>query len=183
MQNFTSPKDFLAINRVAHEEASDGWRLQVNDVSVLIPKDLRTVQFSRKTNWELSSAASSMLVAKDGRKIDVMFSDAKNRCATWEECGAIGGWRICLDGFAKDNVELKLGIVLFIGMDWQTSDILLEFRALENQEERVKECRWPGGFANDCVATTVLPFMLGMLIQKDWPREIVGYPYTLDPES
>ena len=141
MNNFTSPKDFLAVNRVNHEETADGWRLQVNDVSVVIPKDLQTVQFSRKTNWELSSAASSMKIAKGDKRLDVSFSDAKNRHATWEEFGAIGGWRICLDGFAKDDVELKLGVVLFVGLDWQTNDILLEFRALENQEERVKECR------------------------------------------
>ena len=129
MNNFTSPKDFLAVNRVNHEETADGWRLQVNDVSVLIPKDLRTVQFSRKTNWELSSAASSMLVAKGNVKLDVQFSDAQNRHATWEEFGALGGWRICLDGFVKNDVKLKLGVVLFIGLDWQTSDIILEFRA------------------------------------------------------
>ncbi|MBR5025321.1 MAG: hypothetical protein IKX48_09650, partial [Victivallales bacterium] len=183
MNNFTSPKDFLAVNRVKHDETADGWRLQVNDVSVVIPKDLHTVQFSRKTNWELSSAASSMLVAKGNDKLDIQFSDAKKHCATWEEFGAIGGWRICLDGFVKNDIELKLGIVLFIGLDWQTSDIILEFRALENQEERVKECRWPGGFAKDDVETTVLPFMQGMLIPKDWPREIVGYPDALDPES
>ena len=77
MNNFTSPKDFLAVNRVNHDETADGWRLQVNDVSVVIPKDLRTVQFSRKTNWELSSAASSMLVAKGNDKLDIQFSDAK----------------------------------------------------------------------------------------------------------
>ena len=183
MNNFTSPKDFLAVNRVNHEETADGWRLQVNDVSVVIPKDLRNVQFSNKTDWELSSAASSMKIAKGDKRLDVSFSDAKNRHATWEEFGAVGGWRICLDGFAKDDVELKLGVVLFIGLDWQTNDILLEFRALENQEERVKECRWPGGFAKDDVETTVLPFMQGMLIPKDWPREIVGYPDALDPES
>ena len=63
MKDFTSPTDFLAVNRVKHEETADGWRLETDGVTVEIPKDLRTVRFSRKANWELSSDASSMLVA------------------------------------------------------------------------------------------------------------------------
>ncbi len=60
MKDFTSPTDFLAVNRVKHEETADGWRLEADGVTVEIPKDLRTVRFSRKANWGLSSDASSM---------------------------------------------------------------------------------------------------------------------------
>ena len=54
MKDFTSPTDFLAVNRVKHEETADGWRLEAEGVTVDIPKDLRTVRFSRKANWKLS---------------------------------------------------------------------------------------------------------------------------------
>ena len=90
MKDFTSPKDFLAVNRVRHDETADGWRLEACGVSVEIPRDLRTVRFMHKATWELKSNASSMLVAKDGRKIDISFSDAKSCCSSWEEFGAVG---------------------------------------------------------------------------------------------
>ncbi len=183
MQKLQEPKDFLARNRLQHTESEIAWILKSEQVTVEILKNRRQIRFVNQQQYALGSVESPLLIESAAGVEALDFADAQECECTWEEFGAVGGYRLKLSRFAKSNRDFPLDIVLFIGLNWQTDEAVLEFRPQESDGVRIRECRWPGGFAPECVDNTIMPFMQGMIIPKCQQQEAKGFFYCADPES
>jgi hypothetical protein len=84
------------------------------------------------------------------------------------------GVHIDLSGFRGKDSDLDVVIRLAVEMEQETGELLCEAMATEGGSQ-VRELVWPRGFAPGAADTTIVPFMQGMLLPRDWPRKVYLY--------
>jgi hypothetical protein len=87
----------------------------------------------------------------------------------------VGGLMICLRDFECPELgTMDLELRLVIGLELATEEVV--FRVIPH-EKRVSifECRWPKMVEPGCADVTVVPNMQGVLIPRDFPRQVVQY--------
>lgn len=88
--------------------------------------------------------------------------------------GYSAGLELELDGFTHQGTPLDLRLRLLVDLEWPEEELVFQVLPSEGQAA-IRQCRWPGPFAPDQVDATVVPFMQGMLLPRDWPREVRLY--------
>jgi hypothetical protein len=71
-------------------------------------------------------------------------------------------------------VKIDLVMQLFITLETSENELVFKIVPIEKQVS-VKECRWPKAFSPDSFDYTVVPFMQGMLLPKDWSKKVWLY--------
>ena len=69
---------------------------------------------------------------------------------------------------------MDLDMHLFICLEGRDEELVCELIASE-KTTKVLECFWPQAVANECFDATVVPFMQGMFLPKDWPKKVRLY--------
>jgi uncharacterized protein DUF5696 len=111
-------------------------------------------------------------VVEDSSRVKMKLADAENIEITPYETGYKTGIKIQLGGFKHKNRELDLELQLFITLETAEDELLFEAVPLEN-ENAIKELRWPRSFLPGSTDFTVLPYRQGVLLPQDWPKEAV----------
>ncbi len=100
------------------------------------------------------------------------LASAAHKTAGPGRIGSLSGLRISLKGFAgPTGQELDASLDLFIGLEGDDEELVCRIAALDG-EVRVREVLWPASFEPNSFDAAVVPFMQGMLLPKNWARQV-----------
>jgi len=137
--------------------------------------DLRmTIHTTGKTWSLLGSLPGDLAVETDGQTHSLRLADASEKTVTPYRTGFKTGVKVALRGFQHETTSIDLAIDLFICLEGQQEELVCEILAREDKAQ-VLECLWPAGLVPDSFDSTVVPFMQGMLLPKDWPQKVWLY--------
>ncbi|MCY2950702.1 MAG: DUF5696 domain-containing protein [Planctomycetota bacterium] len=122
--------------------------------------------------WEMMAAAKDDLTVEvGGKRVELSLVDAKK--AQWGEYrqGYLSGVKIELGEFANGG---DVGVTLWVGLEGFGEELVCEVMAREGQAV-VRQCLWPKGFDGREVDQTVVPYMQGMLLPRDWGKRVYLY--------
>jgi photosystem II stability/assembly factor-like uncharacterized protein len=155
------------------------WRLRGARTDVKI--DLDTLRLSASTPsaaWTTRPSFDGDLKLGDamGRELGATrLASAARKTAARYRTGSQTGIKISLAGFrAANGPEVEAPIDLFVGLEGRDEDLVCRILAVDG-DARVRELLWPASFEPGAFASTVVPFMQGMLLPKDWPRAVRLY--------
>ena len=141
----------------------------------LLASDLRmTVRTAGKTWSLLGSLPNDLVVEVSGKTYSLRLADAIEKSVSPYRTGFRTGLKVALRAFEHETTRIDLEIDLFIGLGGPQEELVCELVAREDQTQ-ILECLWPGGLAPDSFDSTVVPFMQGMLLPKDWPQKVWLY--------
>ncbi|OHB65575.1 MAG: hypothetical protein A2Y77_06440 [Planctomycetes bacterium RBG_13_62_9] len=114
------------------------------------------------------------MVEASGKTHSLRFADAGARTITPYQTGFKTGVKIALGDFQYDGTKSDLKIDLFLCLEGQREELVCELIAQE-ADTRVLECLWPPAMTAESFDSTVVPFMQGMLLPKDWAKKVRLY--------
>jgi len=155
------------------------WRLKGGRIEVSVDLDsLRLAATTPKGAWATQPSFEGDLKLGDasGRELAMSrLASASEKRAEPYRTGFQTGVKISLSGFRlADGGEVDPRIDLFVGLDGADEDLVCRILAVDG-EIRVRELIWPASFEPGSFASTVVPFMQGMLLPRDWPRAVRLY--------
>ncbi|MCL4181009.1 MAG: hypothetical protein KJ072_25100 [Verrucomicrobia bacterium] len=106
--------------------------------------------------------------------VNLALADARDKRITAYRTGYSTGLLVELGEFGAPDTPLDLRLTLIITLEGPDEDLVCEILAREGTST-VSELRWPGPFAAPSFDLTVVPFMQGVLIPKDWPEKVWLY--------
>jgi|GEM_PF-911513 len=155
------------------------WLLNGERRSVAV--DLETLGLTVKTGrgtWATKPSFDGDLRLGDAAAADLgafRLASAVRKTAAPHRTGFETGVKVSLAGFrAAAGPDIKARVDLFIGLEGQDEDLVCRILA-EDREVRVRELLWPASFEPRSFSSTVVPFMQGMLLPRDWPRAVRLY--------
>jgi BNR repeat-like domain/Family of unknown function (DUF5696) len=155
------------------------WRLEGSRNKVAV--DLTTLALTVTTaggTWATKPSFSGDLKLGDvsGHELGAFrLASAARKIAGPYRTGFQTGLKVSLAGFPRpDGPDLDARLDLFVGLDGKDEDLVCRILA-EDGDVRVRELLWPASFEPGSFASTVVPFMQGMLLPKDWPRAVRLY--------
>lgn len=157
-------------------ESSTGWVVRGADRSLVLNRTNLEVSIeARGVRWRMSPAAQNELSLETGKdRVQRSLLDAGRVRVSPYMTGFSDGLRIELSGFKHQGAELDVNLVLTLALEHDSGELVCEAIAQEGRT-RVRELLWPKGFEPQSADTTVVPFMQGMLLPKDWPRKVFLY--------
>ncbi len=122
--------------------------------------------------WKMMPAGNGDLAVQSaGKQTALSFLDARK--TRWQEYrnGFLTGVKIELGQFPAAQ---ELAVALWICLESGTEDLIFDVLAQEGQTA-VKQCFWPKPFDGREVDHTVVPYMQGMLLPRNWPKKVFLY--------
>jgi hypothetical protein len=155
------------------------WRLKGVRNGIAIDLDtLRLTVSNSEGTWVTRPSFDGDLKLGDasGREIGVTrLASAVRKRAQPYRTGFQTGVKISLSGFRlADGRAVDSPIDLYVGLEGNVEDLVCRIQA-EDGEIRVRELVWPASFEAGSFESTVVPFMQGMLLPRDWPRAVRLY--------
>jgi len=149
----------------------------------LNPSDLQLTVHAGGQDWSMTpSLSGDLVVEKAGKAFSLRLADAGEKLICPYQTGFKTGVKIALGNFRHEKDEIDLQISLFVCLQGRQArpeqgrgeDLVCELVPAE-RTATILECFWPGAVANACFDTTVVPFMQGMLLPKDWLQKVWLY--------
>ena len=141
----------------------------------LTASDLKIMVDAQGAKWELvPSFAGDLVVEHQGRSISLRLADASKKEISAYETGFKSGVMISLGGWMHENAAMDLDLRLSICLEGKDEDLVCEL-APQEKAATVLECFWPGGLEAASFDTTIVPYMQGMFLPKDWPQKVWLY--------
>ncbi|MFZ2147753.1 MAG: DUF5696 domain-containing protein, partial [Sedimentisphaerales bacterium] len=167
----------------------------------LNPSNLQMTVYARSRTWSMiPSFSGDLIVENSGERLSLRLADAKKKEISTYQTGFKTGIKIELEDFAHLPLRLTsqdvaadkdvkvdpvrkqrltsngvdLQILLFICLEGEQEELVCELKATE-KTATILECFWPQAVSNNCFDYTVVPFMQGMLLGKDWPKKVRLY--------
>lgn len=162
--------------KVEVKQDGDQWTLQGQRLSVSIRSNDLAMQVKEgNTVWPMEGSTAGDLTADaGGQSVALRLADAKKIEITPYETGFKTGVKIRLSEYVHQDKPVDIRLQLFVCLQGRDEDLICELIA-EEEKMAVKECRWPGSFVPAEVDATIVPFMQGMLLPKDWPKQVYLY--------
>src|SRR4051812_14026149 len=157
--------------------AQDGqsWVIDAPQRHVTIDTKEFSVQITAgPAQWNLSAAENALTVLSRGVTFELPLTAAAEANFSPYHNGSEDGVDISLSGFAHENKPVDLELHLRVCIEPTTSDLIWHIVAIEH-EAKLREIRWPKLILPKLVERTVLPFMQGMLLPRDWPQRVTPY--------
>ena len=125
--------------------------------------------------WSMrGSAPGDLTVEASGKTCSLRLADASEKTVTPYQTGFKTGVKVALRGFRHEGTQIDLEIDLFICLEGREEELVCELIAREDKTH-VLECLWPAGLETDSFDATVVPFMQGMFLPKDWAKKVWLY--------
>ncbi len=177
---------------IANTGGQEAWRGSRPAVRVSRQGDIWTITGARRTveidtatlglKIRTGGAAWATLPSFDGDLTvrhgeadhKLRLAAAPRRAAVTYETGFQTGIRIGLDGYRAGETPLDASIRLFVGLDGADEDLVCRIVSPDGAD-RVRELIWPASFEPASLDAAVVPFMQGMLLPRDWPRQVWLY--------
>ncbi|MBN1506543.1 MAG: ThuA domain-containing protein [Sedimentisphaerales bacterium] len=141
----------------------------------LDPTNLEMSVHTQNRTWSMApSFAGDLVVEVSGKMYSLRLADAQTHEASSYQTGFKTGLKIGLSGFRQQETAIDLSLSLFACLEGQQEELVCELIAAED-EARVLECFWPGAPVDSSFDVTVVPFMQGMFLPKDWPKKVWLY--------
>jgi len=141
----------------------------------LNPSDLQMTVYTQSRTWSMiPSFRGDLIVENSGTRLSLRFADAGKKEISPYQTGFKTGIKIALEDFAHKDIKVDVQILLFICLEGEQEELVCELIARE-KTATVMECFWPQAVSNNCFDYTVVPFMQGMLLPKDWPKKVRLY--------
>jgi len=157
-------------------EEGGSWILRGTKTRVdLDPATLRmTIRAGGRTWSTIASFPGDLVAEASGKTYSLRLADAGGRRVSRYQTGFKTGVRISLGDFRRDGETIGAKIDLLACLEGPQEELVCELVAQE-KEARVLECCWPPAMAEDSFDATVVPFMQGMLLPKNWPQKVWLY--------
>jgi hypothetical protein len=155
-------------------KAGDGWTIAgAKNTLTLNTADLAMNIASDGVTWKLAPSEADDMVAQSpgSAEFSLKLIQAGKIVILPYETGFMSGLVIKLSEFRDAAQALDLTVLLFVCMEANTEDILFDIVPIE-QKTAIKRCHWPKAFVGGDVDFTVIPAMQGMLLPKNWKREV-----------
>ena len=144
-------------------------RLQFN------PSDLQMTMRTKERIWSMAPSFSGDLVVEiAGQRLSLRLADAGKKEVSPYSTGFKGGLKVHLKDFRHGENKIDLEISLFICLEGPQEDMVCELVPAE-KDTNIIECCWPSAMSEASFDATVVPFMQGMLLPKDWPKNVRLY--------
>jgi len=138
-------------------------------------EDLRMTIQASGTEWStLESLPGDLIAETAGKTHSLRLADAVEKSITAYQTGSKTGLKVALRDFQDETGRIAVEIDLFVGLEGTQEDLVCELVAREDKTQ-ILECLWPGGLAAESFDATVVPFMQGMFLPKDWDKKVWLY--------
>lgn len=154
----------------------------------LNPSDLQMTVYAKGQTWSMiPSFSGDLIVENSGERLSLRLADAEKKEISPYQTGFKTGIKIALEDFAHKDIKVDVQILLFICLEGEQEELVCELIACRCDSRRktwqqatektttILECFWPQAVSNDCFDYTVVPFMQGMLLPKDWAKKVWLY--------
>ncbi len=133
------------------------------------PTTLRIQVFTAGTRvWSFRESVLGDLLVRHGAKdVRLQFSSARKVQCSPYATGYGTGLKATLAGFQSGEENLDLEVQLLLTLERAEESLQCEILATDGAD-RIRELAWPGACQPESFDTTVVPFMQGMLLPKDW---------------
>jgi len=123
--------------------------------------------------WPLApSSAEDLRVRDQGCETSLQLSKARHKTVTPFRTGYSAGIRIELRDFGSDKPDPH--VRLSLALEGSDEDLVAELIGGDPGPQLV-ECSWPYGFREEAFDVSVIPYMQGVLLPKDWPERVWLY--------
>jgi len=162
--------------KVQVRQTEMGWLIEGRRNRLEIrSSDLQMTVHAGNVKWStVASRAGDLVVETSGKEYSLCLADAAERNITPYRTGFKTGVKIALGVFQRDGARIDAQIDLFVCLEGKQEELVCELVAQEDQI-RVLECRWPAALSENAFDTTIIPFMQGMLLPKDWAKKVWLY--------
>ena len=152
------------------------WIIQGERLTVVIDSNTLAMQIrDEDISWNIEgSTQGDLTIEHDGRDIPLCLKDAKQIKIEPYETGFMSGIKIQLNDYLHEDKLLEIRLQLNICLQAPSEDLVCELVAQEDAAA-VKQCLWPAPFEKASFDFTVIPFMQGMLLPKEWPQRVRLY--------
>ncbi len=135
------------------------------------PSNLASVVETPATVWRMvESRAGDLEVRHDGKAMSLQLASAGRKLVSAYDNGFQTGLKIELGEFRSGTNALDLALQLFLCFEGRQEELVTTCIASDGGT-RVLRCDWPAGLLADSFDATVVPFMQGMLLPKNWPEK------------
>jgi hypothetical protein len=137
----------------------------------LDPTNLACRVETRTATWRmLPSQLADLQVRQESKSVPLQLASAVQKQITPYSTGFQTGLKIELGGFRNGDTPLDVTLQLFLCFEGTDEDLVATMIASDGAN-RVQRCDWPAGLAEGSFDATVVPFMQGMLLPKNWPEK------------
>jgi hypothetical protein len=152
------------------------WIIQGERLTVVVDSNTLAMQVKdADVSWNIEGSRQGDLIVEDGgRNFPLSLKDAKEIKIEPYETGFMSGVKIRLNNYVHQDNLLEVALQLNICLQAPDEDLVCELIATENAVA-VKQCLWPAPFEPESFDYTVVPFMQGMLLPKEWPQRVWLY--------
>jgi len=167
-----APPAVTDLAAVRWDESGGSWRVEGRRQRLeLNPTDLGLAISAGAARWQLSPSPEGDLgVHHADRTVSLQLASASSKIITPYRTGFQSGLKIELRGFRAGTNTLDLALQLFLCLEGAAEDLVTTLVASDGAD-RVERCDWPAAVAAESFDTTVVPFMQGMLLPKQWPEK------------
>jgi len=162
--------------KVNVKQDASQWIIQGERLTVVVDSNTLAMQVRDKDiSWNIEgSTPGDLTIEHSGRNIPLCLKDAKQIKIEPYETGFKSGIKIQLNGYLHEDELLEIGLQLNICLQAPSEDLVCELVAREDAAA-VKQCLWPAPFEKASFDFTVVPFMQGMLLPKEWSQRVRLY--------
>ncbi len=152
--------------------ATDGLAVDWNE------KTLDLTVMKEGEVWDFLAPAP-MVIRHNQKDYSLDLNAALERIAVPESYAGVSGVKIRLQNWIADGVPIDLAVTLFVGIDWTAGDVVIEIRP-DEKNDSIREVHYPGPVDAESADGTVIPFMQGVYIPRNWPQAFDA-PYNDGP--
>ena len=139
------------------------------------PSNLQITVHTEGRTWLMAPSFNGDLVVESaGQRLSLRLADAGKMDISPYNTGFKGGLKIRLTDFRQGDREIDLQISLFVCLEGSGEEMACEL-VPEEKNTNIIECCWPTAMSEVSFDTTVVPYMQGMLLPKNWPKNIRLY--------
>jgi hypothetical protein len=139
------------------------------------PSDLQMTMRTKDRTWSMAPSFSGDLIVENaGQRLSLRLADAGKKDISPYNTGFKGGIKVSLAEFQHGENKIDLEISLFICLEGPQEEMVCELVPVE-KDTNILECCWPSAMSEASFDATVVPFMQGMLLPKDWPKNVRLY--------
>lgn len=157
---------------VTVKKAGSVWTVSGERCTLTLDESTLDLAIQRAgTSWRMKPPGKrDVQLGVGDKKAWLSLVDAHERNVEEYQTGFQRGIKITLSDFRQQEEPLDVAVSLFICVETPSGELTFTVVPKEG-ESRIKTLNWPGGFVPGEADLTVVPFMQGMLLPRDWPRK------------
>lgn len=165
-----------AITAESPARRADGaWVVGSTNRSVTLNPTNLAVSVEGEAAWQTLPSETGDLVVQTSQGIATLsLREAASAEVTPFITGFGEGLRVRLTGYRNGTEPLDLELRLSVLLERRSGEIVFEIVAAEGQT-KIREVSWPRAFDPVQADRTIVPFMQGMMLPRQWPKKVFLY--------